>query len=312
MCEEEPGIAVVGGVNMDIGGKPFKAPVPADSNPGTVTMSFGGVGRNIAHNLRLLGQPVSLVTVFGGDAYGRMLRESLSDLGVDLSDAETIPDAASSTYLYITDETGEMLEAVADMKICEAMTPAFLEKRMERINRSGLCVLDTNLPGESVRYLAEHLNVPLFVDPVSTTKMQKLRPILGRIHTLKPNRIEAGLLSGVKITDKASLKEAANRLLCTGIRRVFITLGGDGVYCADQDKSLLLPGIPAKVKSTTGGGDCFMAALAYAYRTDRSLEETAALALAAGAICTEGEHTINEDLSERSVLGRAGLEKEKE
>ena len=41
---------------------------------------------------------------------------------------------------------------------------------------------------------------PLFADPVSTVKAEKLRPILGKIHTLKPNRIEAELLSGVAIT----------------------------------------------------------------------------------------------------------------
>ena len=50
-----PYVTVVGGVNMDIGGRPAAVPVMQDSNPGTVGMSLGGVGRNIAHNLRLLG-----------------------------------------------------------------------------------------------------------------------------------------------------------------------------------------------------------------------------------------------------------------
>ena len=34
---------VVGGVNVDIGGASFGALVPADSNPGHVTVSLGGV-----------------------------------------------------------------------------------------------------------------------------------------------------------------------------------------------------------------------------------------------------------------------------
>mgnify|MGYP003289514073 CR=1 FL=1 len=54
---------------------------------------------------------------------------------------------------------------------------------------------------------------PLFVDPVSTTKAEKLRPILHKIHTLKPNRIEAELLSGVAIRDTESLRLAAKKLL---------------------------------------------------------------------------------------------------
>ena len=44
-------VAVVGAGNVDIGGTPDSALVPADSNPGRVTVTLGGVGRNIAENL---------------------------------------------------------------------------------------------------------------------------------------------------------------------------------------------------------------------------------------------------------------------
>ena len=52
-----PYAVVCGGVNIDIGAHSF-APLRAkDSNPGKVELSLGGVGRNIAHNMRLLGVP---------------------------------------------------------------------------------------------------------------------------------------------------------------------------------------------------------------------------------------------------------------
>ena len=56
---------MVGGVNMDIGAVSDAPLVARDSNPGRVTTSLGGVGRNIAHNLCLLGEQVSMVTVLG-------------------------------------------------------------------------------------------------------------------------------------------------------------------------------------------------------------------------------------------------------
>jgi len=49
---------VVGGVNVDIGGCSFAPLVDADSNPGKVSISLGGVGRNIAHNMSLMGLEV--------------------------------------------------------------------------------------------------------------------------------------------------------------------------------------------------------------------------------------------------------------
>ena len=66
-------VAVVGGVNIDIGGRPFSPLVPRDSNPGRVTVSLGGVGRNIAHNLSLLGAEVQLLTAFGDDVYAMQI-----------------------------------------------------------------------------------------------------------------------------------------------------------------------------------------------------------------------------------------------
>lgn len=58
-------VAVAGAVNVDIGGRSAGPLVGRDSNPGTVTVSMGGVGRNIAHNLRMLGVKVSLLTALG-------------------------------------------------------------------------------------------------------------------------------------------------------------------------------------------------------------------------------------------------------
>ena len=54
--------AVVGGVNVDIGGQSYAPLVARDSNPGRVRISLGGVGRNIAHNMSLLGVDVRLLT----------------------------------------------------------------------------------------------------------------------------------------------------------------------------------------------------------------------------------------------------------
>ena len=66
-----PYAVVVGGMNMGIGGRPHQKLVAQDSNPGQVRMSLGGVGRNIAHNMALLGVDVRMLTAFGDDLYPR-------------------------------------------------------------------------------------------------------------------------------------------------------------------------------------------------------------------------------------------------
>lgn len=299
-----PYVTVVGGVNMDIGGWPSEVPVDRDSNPGAVRMSLGGVGRNIAHNMALLGLEVHLLTAFGDDLYAQRIAASCGELGIDISRALQVPGGATSTYLYLSGPDGDMALAVSDMDICRKITPQFLASRLSVLNHAQLIVADANLPAESLRFLAENCTPPLFVDPVSTGKAEKLRPVLGRIHTLKPNRMEAELLSGVEIRDEAGLAEAARALLDTGLRRVFISLGKDGVFAADHRQSLLLPGRPAEAVNATGAGDAFMAGLAWAYLEGTDLQGTALAGACAGAIAIEGAETINPALSAGTLRAR--------
>ena len=304
-----PYVTVVGGVNMDIGGWPREPLVAQDSNPGRVRTSLGGVGRNIAHNMSLLGLDVRLLTALGDDVYAGKITESCARLGIDISPSPVIPGGHTSTYLFINDHQGDMALAVSDMDICSHISPELLSRRRGLLDGSCLVVLDTNIPEESIRWLCENCHAPLFADPVSTIKAEKLRGVLGKLHTLKPNRLEAELLSGVTIRDQESLEQAAAALLATGLQRVFISLGGDGVYAADRSGGRVqLPTLPGKMANTTGCGDAFMAAIAWSFQQELDLETTARMGLAASALAMESAETINEELSADAMQRRAGKE----
>ena len=301
-----PYAVVVGGVNMDIGGVSCVPLVRADSNPGVVRVSLGGVGRNIAHNMALLGVDTRLLTAFGDDGHAQRIAASCGELGIDISRALQVPGERTSTYLFIADEKGEMELALSDMDIYRHITPAFLASRAQLLQNAQLVVVDANIPADAIQWLAQHVKPPLFADPVSTAKAEKLRPVLGKLHTLKPNRIEAQLLSGVEITDEASLNRAADKLLETGLRRVFLSLGGDGVLAADHSGRVRLPCLMGDMVNTTGCGDAFMAALAWAYLEGTALEDTAQAGLAAASIAMESGETINDAMSAQALTARMG------
>ena len=288
---------VVGGVNIDIGGRSAGALVPEDSNPGRVTMSMGGVGRNIAHNLSLLGTDVRMLTAYGDDLYGAKVAASCSEQGIDMSHALRLAGERTSTYLYITGPDGEMALAVSDMSICEKITPGYLAEKLPLLQNAQVIVCDANIPAESLIFLAENCDAPIFCDPVSTVKAEKLRPILGRLHTLKPNRLEAELLSGIPIRGRADVEKAAQALLSTGLRRVFISLGAEGCYGATHNDALWMPNFPVHMVNTTGCGDAFMAALVWAYLEGTDLEGTLRAGLAASSIAIETDQTINPAMS---------------
>ena len=293
--------AVVGGVNIDIGGKSLKPLVAQDSNPGVVTTSLGGVGRNIAHNMSLLGIDVRFLTAFGDDDYARRIEASCAGLGIDVSNARKVAGARTGTYLYLEGPDGDMALAVNDMAICEQITPQYLSRNLTILNNAQVVVVDANIPEESIRYLCEHCTSPIFCDPVSVAKAGKVKPYIGMMNTLKPNRMEAELIAGIKINNEEDLKKAAEIMLDTGLHRVFISCGSDGVFAANKEQSLMYPCYKADMKNATGAGDAFMAALVWAHLEGTELIDASAFASAAAAVAIESEETINPAMSPDSV-----------
>ena len=296
--------AVVGAVNVDICGQPFAPLIAGDSNPGFVHVSLGGVGHNIARNLARLGSRVRFLTAIGDDVYAQQVEESCCRLGIDLSLALKLRQHPSSTYLYICDDLGEMKLAIADMAATQQLTPEYLRNNLDILNQAKAVAIDANLSEEALAYAADNITAPLFVDAVSVTKARKLKPVLNRIYTLKPNRMEAECLSGIAITDDDSLRRAAAVLLEAGVQHVLITLGADGALAGDKDGFRYVPAIPAGVRNASGAGDAMMAALIHAYMKDMPLDESSTFAAAAASIATESEETINEALSEEAVYLR--------
>ena len=300
-------IAVCGGVNIDIGGRSHGHLVPGDSNPGRIHTSLGGVGRNIAHSLALLGADVKLLTALGGDEGAMRIRESCRALGIDLAFSLAVPDAATSAYLYIDGPDGDMALAVSDMAIYERLTPDWFAGLLPVLNGAELVVLDANLPAESLAFLAERCAAPLLADPVSAAKAPRLGPCLGRLHSLKPNRLEAEVLSGVPIRDSSGAQAAADALLAAGLRRVYITLGPEGVLAAEGAERVFLANPPRRPGDASGCGDAFTAALAWATQRGADLRTCARAGLAAAAITMEHDGSVNPGLSAAELRTRMEL-----
>lgn len=297
-------IAVVGGVNIDIGGQSLAPLRFRDSNPGKIHSSLGGVGRNIAHNLALLGVPVKLISALGADSAAEQVELSCQQLGIDLSASLHIPEKQTGTYLYIDDPSGDMALALNDMTILESLTPDFFASVLELLCHAELVVLDANLPSDSISYIARNCTAPILGDPVSVAKAKRFEPVLSHFMTLKPNRLETEILSGIQINSNVDLFSAADRLLETGLQQVFISLGADGVLAADHTQKILLPGTSAQVVNTNGCGDAFTAAIAFAALNHADLAESARIGLAAAAITAECDAAVYPCMNSNTIKSR--------
>jgi pseudouridine kinase len=306
ILREDRYACVVGGANVDIQGSPTGRLIPGDSNIGTVKISLGGVGRNIAENLTRLGVDTKLISVVGDDAHGQRILEEARLVGLDMRDTLVLPGAASSVYLCILDEKKDMAVAINSMEICDRMTADFIRSKKHVIENAAVCILDTNMPAEVLTYILNTCkDTVFFLDPVSSVKALKVRELIGRFHTIKPNRLEAEVLSGVAIHDEADLHKAAAVLHGKGVSQVVISLGSDGVFCSTPSQGFRIKAPDIRVVNATGAGDAFLAALAFGYLQDLDIKESAFLASAAAAIALSCENTINPAMSPETVYDKA-------
>lgn len=306
-------ITVIGAANIDIGGTPYSPLIAADSNPGKINISSGGVGRNIAHNLIRLGMDVKLMTAVGGDPLGRYLLDYCRNLGMDTGCSLIADDNISSIYLYINDHEGDMQLALSDMDVCSMITPEYIDKNADIINGSSAVVADCNLSAETLMHIKDICKVPLFIDTVSVTKSAKIKNDLKGIYAVKPNILEAEELSGISINTKEDCIRAADIILGNGAENVFISMGADGMLAADANNIFIVGRYDTHVVNTTGAGDAATAALVFSLTSDKFIKadeklhpliRAAQAANAAASLTLGSPEAINHEMTAQDVINK--------
>ena len=276
-------VCVIGGANVDITATSREAFRAGDSNPGTVRLSPGGVGRNIAHNLALLGDEVCFLTRFGGDAFGQMLQVSCREIGLDISGCEVCPPLPSSCFASLNDSSGEMVGGVADMVATESISTQWLAERLPRVNTADAVVADTNLLPETLAWLIDHVEKPLYLDAVSGPKAIRLREAFAHsvrkhVFAFKCNALESDTLADV-----------------TGFTWRYITRGALGLDVTHEGTTRHFPALPSAVRNATGGGDALLAGLVHA-GPEAPVEEAARIALLCARCAVESDSAVNDNL----------------
>jgi pseudouridine kinase len=276
-------VVCIGAANLD---RKLRSLAPlslATSNPASQTESFGGVARNIAENLVRLGAPVSLFTATGNDTSGAALLAHAERLGIDVSGALRIDGANSGAYTAVLDQDGELVVALADMALYDALTPAFVTARQARLASAALVVADLNLPLDSVEALtdiARRGEAPLVLVAVSGPKMARLPRDLSGVRLLILNHGELEVRAGRTLSTLGAIESAMRALLDDGVRDIVVTRGADGVLYTDRGGVNHLAAAPGDgIVDVTGAGDAFAAAVCWSLLQDDA-ERHGALELA--------------------------------
>ena len=290
-------IYVIGGANVDISARSFNQIVEYDSNPGKVSYSFGGVAHNIARNLSNIGCEVNYITAFSNDNFGRQLVESMNGSNISIDHSQFFDGQTTSLYLAVVEPDGDMKVAIADMEILSHLDINRLEPVLRSLHKDDILVLDTNLTVEQIGKLIDMADCQIFVDPISTAKAVKISGYYDRIDMLKPNRLEAEILSGLKVESEEDYLPVLNWFIKKGCKSIVISMGKDGLIGSNGREAYHLSNTKVEIVNTTGAGDAFMAGFVYRQHNGLSFLNSLKYALANSAIALISLDTVNSENS---------------
>lgn len=298
-------IVVVGGANMDLRGF-SKGPIRLeDSNPGTLSQSGGGVGRNIGENLARLGFSVDVITALGDDVFGRALQKQ-APTGLSFRKSIVFPGARTPVYLEVLDDEKNMVVAISDMALVDRLDMERLSELLPSMRHSRAGVMDTNLPEKTIVGLLRHVPIQWLIDGVSGAKVVKLRGHLKGVEALKINHLEAEVLLERSLPEEKDITLALEELHHQGVGKVIITLGGDGVMGFDGKKIIRLGAEDVEVKNATGAGDAFAAGFWAASLRGEDFERALLFGRAASSMALLSEETNPKEMDFETLKKRVG------
>lgn len=275
-------VIVVGSINVDV-------TVVADrmaSTGETITGSaletgLGGKGANQAAAAARAGAPTTMVGCVGSDAFAEVALDGLRDAGVGVESVRMVDGGTGIAHIRVAG--GDNSIVVVPL----ANAQLSVEQAHEALDVTDASVLLLQLEVEQrvVLAAAERAHargIRVVLDPAPAAPLPE--SIWQHVALVKPNEHEAGLLTGVEVTDAASAERAARWFLDRGVDAAIVTLGKAGAVLVDADGARTLAGHVVDAVDSTAAGDTFSGYLAASLADGASLDDAARRAMAAAAI----------------------------
>ncbi|MCL4394035.1 MAG: PfkB family carbohydrate kinase [Chloroflexi bacterium] len=289
-----PRIVVIGAMAVDVKARSTGALVRGSDVPGHVRFQVGGIARNVARNLALLGADVAVMSAVGDDAFGRLIRADLIATG--LADTLVVAgEQGTAAWVGIQDSHGELDVGIFDGRALSMLTPHDVIAQEKALAAADLIALDATLArpaiDAAVRIAHTH-RVPLYLNPASAGRAATVRDCQGDFDLVTANAVEAQVLTGRPTHTGDGAAQAARSLVARGAGRVIVTRGPDGIVYADAEATRSAPAHPTRVVETTGAGDALAAMFVLCHLRKIGLEETLARALQAAALTAACEESV--------------------
>ena len=266
---------VIGSISTDFNVQTDRKPKVGETVKGqSFSTSFGGKGANQAVAAARLGANVHMVGTVGSDEFGHLLIDNLEANGISTTLVEQVNNVESgSAHIILANNDNSII-------YIPGANNEFKEERLDKLKdemkTAEYVIIQNEIPMPIISGLIEicdELSVKIIYNPAPAEEMDL--DLIDKVTYFTPNENEFSLLFP-ELTLEEGLKTYPNKLI--------ITLGDEGVAYSNGEEIIQIPSYKVKVKDTTGAGDTFNGALAYALSVDADLKTSIQFANLVAAI----------------------------
>ena len=271
-------VTVIGSINLDRTIRVARMAKPGETlHTKEIFTAGGGKGANQAIAAQRLGADTSFIGAVGEDReVSQTMLELLHEDGINCQGIATLSNHKTGQAFVIVDDDSENLIYVhggANM----AFKPEHVDQNRGLITQSDFVVAQFETPIDCTTEafkIARQNGVVTILNPAPAID-QIPEELLKVTDMIVPNETETEVITGIKITDQASMINAAEKFHALGIKAVLITLGSQGTFYSYAGKIAIIPALKVNAVDTTAAGDTFIGALSSVLNKDFSNLEDA-------------------------------------
>lgn len=278
-------IIVIGSSNVDMVVRTSHLPAPGETIlGGEFFMNQGGKGANQAVAIKRLGGNLIFMAKLGNDVLGRQSVGYFKKEGIDTRYIALDEDSASGVALISVDDHAEnsiVVASGANMLLNEQD----VDKMLEEMCEGDILLMQLEIPLQTVEYAARKAfgkGVKVVLNPAPARSLPK--ELFRHLYMVTPNRIEAEMLTGIKIANDADVEKVADEICAMGVKNVIITLGSKGCLIREEGVSYRIDAFKVEPVDTTAAGDTFNGALCVGLSEGMDLKQAAVMASKASSI----------------------------
>ena len=278
-------IIVIGSSNVDMVVRTSHLPAPGETIlGGEFFMNQGGKGANQAVAIKRLGGNLIFMAKLGNDVLGRQSVGYFKKEGIDTRYIALDEDSASGVALISVDDHAEnsiVVASGANMLLNEQD----VDKMLEEMCEGDILLMQLEIPLQTVEYAARKAfgkGVKVVLNPAPARSLPK--ELFRHLYMVTPNRIEAEMLTGIKIANDADVEKVAEEICAMGVKNVIITLGSKGCLIREEGVSYRIDAFKVEPVDTTAAGDTFNGALCVGLSEGMDLKQADVMASKASSI----------------------------